>query len=125
MIQSMSKVLYQDQWSLLSLRNSCMPALRQKREFNARFQYLLRLQRTNEPVRGHMENHVLGGLYYSNIIESDQIYVRPCYVSYKLQAFFGKFVTFSFILFSRRLLVRLEKGRGISAYVNFRIGVSS
>lgn len=102
-----------------------MSALRQKRQFNARHKHLLRLQRTNEPVRVHMENHVLGGQYYLKIIESDQIYARSSYVSCKLQAFFGKFVTFSFILFSRRLLVRLEEGGGISAYVNFRIGVNS
>ena len=102
-----------------------MPALRQKREFNARFQHLLRLQQTNESVRVHMESHVFEKRNYLKIIENDQMYARSSYVSYKLQALFGKIVTFSFILFSRRLLVRLEEGRGISAYVNFRISVKS
>lgn len=125
MIQSMTKVLYQDQWSLLSLRNTCMPALRQKRQFIARHKHLQRQQQTNEPLRVHMESYVFGERYNLKIIESDQIYVRPSDVCHKLQAFFGKFVTFSFILFSRRLLIRLEESRGISAYVNFRIGVSS
>ena len=102
-----------------------MPVLRQKRQFNARPKHLLRLQRTKEPVRVHTESYVFGRLYYLNIIECAQIYVRPSYVTHKLQALLGKFVTFSFVLFSRRLLVRLEEGRCISAYVNLRIGVSS
>ena len=102
-----------------------MSALRQKRVINARHKHLLRPQQTNEPVRVHMESHVFEGQYYLKITESDQIYVRPSYVTHKLQAFFGKFATFSFILFSRRLLVCLEEGRSISAYVNFRTGASS
>ena len=124
MVQLMAEVQNQDQWFLLSLRNACLPTLRQKREFDAQFKFLLRPQQAKEPVRVYMESNALRERYYLKIIESDQIYAILMYVNHKLQVFFGKFVTFSFILFGRRLLVRIEKGWSITVYAIFRIGVS-